>query len=278
MTEWKWPAGTTSDTKLMASQFLWALALEGDVEDPHSGSASRLLFERVQRLAGASPVPNHVRWPYMMERLADPEGPYGRAFIGRDMGPKRCYAIRLLVPREELPPNPFPSVAAPVNGQAPPSQQDEDDAHAADEPYWDRSPRASDEASERPLLSPVLERLLVVQTVVGQSVLEILRLEAELAAAQERAAAAEAAPPNETDDEVRQRLAGALEANKRLVRKLRDAEETAVARSKEAQATRQAMGKLQLNLDAALRGDHVPDESGFRRLEALMREKPKVAM
>jgi hypothetical protein len=116
------------------------------------------------------------------------------------------------------------------------------------------------------------------RAIVGQSVLEILRLVAELAAAQERAAAAEAAPPPESDDEVRQRLAAALEANKRLVTKLRDAEETAVARAKEAQATRQAMGKLQANLDAALRAELVPDESAFRRLAAMMREKPKVTL
>jgi hypothetical protein len=120
--------------------------LEGDVEDPRGGFASRLLHERVERLGGSRGSTSYTRWPYLLERLSDPQGPYGRAIIGREMGSKRCYAIRLLVPREELPPNPFPAPPASVNGHEPPN---EDDAHAADEPYWDKRQRAGDEASDR---------------------------------------------------------------------------------------------------------------------------------
>lgn len=120
----------------------------------------------------------------------------------------------------------------------------------------------------------VLDRLVFAQQAISESLLDVARMEAELAAGIRQAA---------PDDSAAERLASVLDENGRLRKKLAAANETAVARVKETEALRQTVARmngqiarLQANLDAAMKGDRAPDTSGFRAIDGMMRERPRV--
>jgi hypothetical protein len=73
----------------------------------------------------------------------------------------------------------------------------------------------------------------------------------------------------QADEDALRRLSDALAENERLRRRVADAEETAVARSKEVTSLRTALRRTQANLDAFRKGAAVND-SGFKELRRMM--------
>jgi hypothetical protein len=247
---WHWPKGTTNHSKMSVPALLWALHdLGGTVEDKTGRAASRLVEHATELGTPIHPLSNPG---HLFKEL---EGGRYAGAIKRKVGPKRTYAIRLLLEERQMPPKPRPAKAEPAEPKTPalalPVVKDEPKAEVETISIAPGLPVVPPEPSPAPV-EPILPPIVAVPASDPlNALLEIqgLAMQAVLGLAEQMGQGIDLADAAERDAE-KTRLAETIEENRRLRRKVNDLTETLVAKGKEVEAMRKALNIAQSNMAA----------------------------
>jgi len=260
-----WPGWTPKShlpRRLLAAQMIWTLKLDGPVDGPN---AMILLGERL-RARGVEPPPL-VKGPggnNPLTKIALVLSGQSRAATGGGnlvptpvlrRGLKGRSTVHLSVlDGADLPPNPFPPDPVEVPEPEPPAEV-----------------KAPEPEPVEPARNGHRPEPIIVKTPTDKALL-ILRLAGELALDT-------AAMPVPTTHEDSERLADALAEAERLRRRLAEestnraaAEEGVISQRRVIDALKAQRDILQSNLDAAMRKERRPDDTGRRALDRMMRE------
>lgn len=275
--EWShWTYKSHLARRLLAAQIVWTLTLDGPLEgrDTMTTLADRLTdrgvdLREVSRLALSSLVADLAHQAAAANKGALTDIP----LVRRRVHGRRT--VHLSVLGRALPPNPFrvePAAIAPMEPEPVEPEPVEPEPEPEPEPAPEPEPLAEPVAVE-PVSNDYGEtpRTIIVRTVEDKAML-LLRLAGEVAL--DIAALPPAAAFNDGG-----RLAEAIAESERLRRQVeeeatrrREAEEQVASQKRVNGALKAQVDILQNNLDAHMRYERRPNDTGHRALDRMMRE------
>jgi hypothetical protein len=250
--EWPhWVLKTHFERRVLAAQVVWTVKLDGPLDGENvTDTLLNLLAQR-----GVVFPPETKRYALatitgiLAKQVTSTKGVLvDHALLARTVVGQRTKHLSVLE-GVELPPNPFPPEPVEVE-PAPPAVVAE--------------PVAAMPEVEKPSSNGHRPEPVIVKTPTDKAML-ILRLAGELALDL-------AAMPAADDGEESGRLAEALAEAQRLRHRLTEVEEQVASQRRVLDALKVQRDILQSNLDAAMKGERRPDESGRRALDRMMRE------
>jgi hypothetical protein len=297
VSKWAWPRFTNERTKRSIPAVLWALhEMGGEVADPQSGRVPAKIVAKAQELGW--PVHPGTNTSMLFAELEN--GRYGRCLY-RETNGKRTFLVRLLLTDEEMPPKPHAIKTYKVDkvkpesvfASAPPIEPDPEpepeQPTPAPKPVPD-DPNVTLAVAPEPepeVVAPTISPLVGVDAGIDpiDLLFDIQRLSMTAVVALATTAGTPDINPDNSDerDAERARLATTLEENNRLRRKLNEATETLVAKSKEIEALRKALAIAQNNLRAVQdAANAAPNReralANLRNTQKFMSEKPRAGV
>lgn len=281
---WQWPAGTHEKSMQTVPAILWTLhELGGEIHDKRTGFALSKLVSEAERMGW--PVHPGTNMSQMLANLED--GRYGR-IIERETNGRKTYTIRLLLSEAELPPRPNKVKSYPVES-VPKKSVFAAKVKSATETVEEEVDRLkamleADTApeSETPeLVVPSIPPLMVVSDDPMDLLLQIQQLSMTAVMALATSIGTPVPSPDNSAerDAERARLATTLEENNRLRRKLNEATETLVSKTKQCEALQKALALANNNLATIQNAaNQAPDRerklANLRGVERLMQQPP----
>lgn len=264
--EWPhWNRKSHLARRLLAAQVVWSLKLDGPLEGPDTMTmlADRLTARGVD-LSGVSKIAlSNLAAELAHQTSASNNPPADIALLSRRVQGRRTFHLSAL--GQSLPPSPYGDKPVTVEPDEPQPPEPEPAPEPAPEPLPEPSSNGYREMSGAGTVRTLEDKAMLVLRLAGEVALDIAALP----------------PAGSLDD--RGRLAEAIAESERLRRRVeqeasrrREAEEQLASQKRVNGALRAQADILQNNLDAHMRYERRPNDSGRRALDQMMREPAAV--